>query len=89
MNAEQTINAVAIESVKHFTTEFVNSTPAETVQEEGLGIDLSHCAQWDGIKIMRVFRSALEDANYHAEAAQVEEMIKAAESDKTWQVVKA
>lgn len=47
-------------------------------KEEGLGIAISRWAEWDGLSIMRVFRSALEDANFHDEAGLVFEMLKKA-----------
>jgi hypothetical protein len=48
---------------------------------EGLGIAIAHWAEWDGVQIMRVFRAALEDANFHTEAGKVEDWITEEEKD--------
>ena len=40
-------------------------------ETESLGAALSCHFAWDGIAIMEVFASALEDANFHAECAVV------------------
>lgn len=44
-------------------------------QTEGLGIAIAHSRQWDGLAIMRIFRAALEDANFHTEASMVQAWI--------------
>lgn len=58
-----------------FVESYVQSTPQETLEIEGLGIALAHWAQWDGVKLMYTFMAALEDANFYGEAGQVQEMI--------------
>ena len=50
--------------------------PQERKEAEALGIAISQWAQWDGLKIMRVFHAALEDSNFHREAGVVDGMIK-------------
>lgn len=45
-------------------------------ESEALGILIAHHYEWDGRRIMEVFESALEDANYHSEAAQVAKWIE-------------
>ena len=42
---------------------------------EGLGIRIAQWTRWDGLAIMKIFRAALEDANFHGEAAEVEAWI--------------
>jgi hypothetical protein len=38
---------------------------ADVTDAECLGIALAHWADWDGVKIVEAFLSALEDANFH------------------------
>ena len=47
------------------------------LQDAGLGIAIAQWARWDGIRVLRVAFSALQDANFHHEAAQVDQMLKA------------
>lgn len=55
--------------------------PGYDVSEaERFGIVISKHFEWDGVRIMEAFRSALEDANFHEEAAMVEKWIKDYES---------
>jgi len=42
---------------------------------EGLGLAISQWSEWGGRIIMEVFKAALEDANFHDEAEQVQEML--------------
>ena len=58
---------------------FVN--PMRHSLEEGLGIALAHHFEWDGLKILQTFYSALEDANFHTEAEKVADMIAEVERD--------
>lgn len=44
-------------------------------REEGLGIAISWWTQWDGLAIMRIFKAALEDSDFHDAAAEVDTMI--------------
>ena len=44
-----------------------------------LGCAIANFAGFDGIKIMRIFAEALEDANWHSECAQVRGWIAAQE----------
>lgn len=55
-------------------------TPENTTDPEALGLVVSHHFEWDGLKILETFFFALEDANFHTEAAQVQEMIEAEKS---------
>ena len=64
-----------------FMPEYLVKMPIDEQKEEGLGIAISHWTEWDGLQIMRVFRAALEDANFNSQAAQVEAWIKAIEAD--------
>lgn len=46
-------------------------------QDAGLGLAIAHWADGDGDRILRVAFNALQDANFHREAAQVQQMIDA------------
>jgi hypothetical protein len=46
-----------------------------------LGADLSKLLKWDGLKILEVAHSALEDANFHEEAREVGRLIARVKSD--------
>ena len=56
------------------------SDPSKHTDEEALGILIAHHFEWDGLAILRTFFNALEDANFHTEAAKVHEMIAAEEA---------
>ena len=77
MELAKHIEAAAMAAAKKC---FAEDYDAQTYQkkEEGLGIAISQWAKWDGLSIMRVFISALEDANFHTEAAAVSKMLKKA-----------
>jgi len=81
----QTVNhihaAAEQAATEFFTPEYIREADKYERQEQGLGIAISQWSEWDGLKILRVFRSALEDSNFHTEAAQVEEMIKKVEAE--------
>jgi hypothetical protein len=51
--------------------------PSSATDEDALGILISQHFKWDGEAILRVAESALEDANFHTEAAAVAEMREA------------
>jgi hypothetical protein len=55
-------------------TSFTN--PDKATDTDALGILIAHHFEWDGIKIMETFFSALEDANFHTEAEQVLVMLE-------------
>jgi len=44
--------------------------------EQVLGVMVSTYAEWDGDNIMKIFTSALEDANYHTLNAKIKSMYK-------------
>ena len=78
---------MAVQSAAHlahnvFTDECQSTQDVEWLDVEGLGIAISKWSEWDGVKVMRVFRAALEDANYNTEAALVEDMIARAEGEE-------
>ena len=58
-----------------FNESYCKEENLEDRKEEGLGIALAGWADWSGTKIMRVFKAALEDANFHDEAELVQEML--------------
>lgn len=43
---------------------------------DAVGIMVSNYLEWDGAAIIRAFSSALEDANFHKENAQIKEQFK-------------
>src|SRR5581483_1349632 len=45
-------------------------------KEEVLGVILAKYCRWDGPKILTIAIQALEDANFHMEAAEVQEIAK-------------
>ena len=45
---------------------------ADLIKSRKLGHEISTACGWDGFEIMAVFAAALEDANFHRRAAQVE-----------------
>lgn len=53
---------------KHDTTER---------QDAGLGLAIAHWTDWNGARILRVSFEALQDANFHDKAAQVQQRLKA------------
>lgn len=55
---------------KHFTEE------AQAPDEEAIGVEISQFCDWDGIKIMKIFSAALEDANFHKESSIVDKWIE-------------
>ena len=78
MNVKYQIQQVAEDRAQNcFTNDYVKQTPQEDREAEGLGIALAQWAEWDGLKLMRVFYAALEDANFHTEAGMVQAMIEA------------
>jgi hypothetical protein len=60
-----------VRAVAH--TAFVRGHTAS--DEEALGIVVSHYCEWDGLRILSAFEKALDDANFHAEAHKVRDMI--------------
>jgi hypothetical protein len=55
--------------------------PSSATDPEALGILISNYYEWDGLRIMRAFQFALEDANFHTESAMVMEMADRLERD--------
>jgi len=47
------------------------TNPADADDTEALGVLVSQWTEWDGAKIVEVFASALEDANYHTFRAKM------------------
>ena len=61
-----------------FTPEYIASASREELRVKAMGILVSKWTQWDGFTAMDIAAEALEDANYHPEAAKIREMLKAA-----------
>jgi len=82
MNAKNMIQTVAgYMAATAFVESYIHEDNLEEREENGLGIAISQWAEWDGLKILYVFHAALEDSNFHDEAEQVLEMIKAVENE--------
>lgn len=65
--------SVAIEEGrKCFMPDFQLAQTDETC----LGMALSHFFQWDGVRIMDTAAEALEDANFHNEAAMLRGLVE-------------
>jgi hypothetical protein len=50
-------------------------SPEEVSDAEALGVIVAQWAEWDGNKIIEAFLAALEDANFHTEREQIEELL--------------
>ena len=63
-----------------FTPDFAAKYRAERPQEaarEALGTIISQWCEWSGHRIAEIFVAALEDANFHTEAAEIQTWIDA------------
>jgi len=68
-----------------FNKNYVTDENLRDRQVEGLGMAIASWADWSGSTIMEVFKSALEDANFHSESEMVGEMIeKLFEKNPSW-----
>ena len=56
---------------------FIAGYAARASDEEALGLLLSKYLEWSGNRILKACSFALEDANFHDEAAKVDELITA------------
>ena len=83
MSTNDKIEAIAMKAAieECFTEKYKRETNLEKRKMEGLGICISQYCEWDGLSIMQIFASALDDSNFHEEAAKVEEWIKSLETD--------
>lgn len=63
----------AFESI--FTEEFKRTTTSDKEKMEVLGIIISKYCEWDGVDIMKAFKSALTDSNFHSIASIIEDLI--------------
>lgn len=54
--------------------------PSGASDEDALGLLISVHFEWDGVSILKTAISALEDANFHTEAALIEDMLKKVEA---------
>jgi len=76
LNSSELLSRIAIyEAEESLPPDHIRPDNVQERQENGLGIALARFCDWDGLPLLRIFHWALEDANYHAEAAQVWEMI--------------
>jgi len=60
---------------------FVPEYQSKATDEQALGIMLSQYFEWDGLALLKVAYSALEDANFHTENRTIEQMIKKLEGE--------
>lgn len=77
MDIDKLLNDVAEHHATHsFNDDYCTPENWESRKEDGLGMAIAFHCEWDGLAIMRIFSAALEDANFHTESAQVDEMIE-------------
>jgi Fe-S cluster assembly ATPase SufC len=77
MDIEKSIQKIAeYQSVTCFVSQYVRPDNVEEREERGLALAIAAWAGWDGVKIMRVFGQALEDANFHEETRIVQNIIE-------------
>lgn len=81
MNNSDMLRAITERQAEEsFTDDYKKPENLEARKRRGLGIAISIFCRWNGLMIMEIFEAALEDANFHTEAAQVSEMIKREEA---------
>lgn len=81
-NIAPDVQAIAEAVARHtFTEKYQRETEPELLHEEALGVALARWAEYDGMKLLRVLYSALEDANFHEAAGQVQDILKREESE--------
>lgn len=74
MSLQDLIN---LEIPERWTQTRIDEADQQTISEETLGIMISVWSEWDGLSILRVFMSALGDANFHHEAEIIGQMLEA------------
>lgn len=71
------ITAIANFKAEHsFTEEGIQNIPLTDRKKNGLGIALAKYTDYDGKELMEILGYALEDANYHNEAATIRTMLE-------------
>ena len=77
MDYRSALTTIAEEGCREiFLPEAVNDETRPRYEREAIGTRVAQWAQWDGLYIAEIFRAALEDANYHAYAAVVQDWIE-------------
>ena len=77
MNTSEVLKQIAEHSAEScFTDSYKKPENLAERMNSGLGIAIAAYCEWCGLEIMEIFEAALEDANFHTEAAQVSEMIE-------------
>ncbi len=66
------LDAIKVES-------FIN--PQNVSDAEAMGLLVSKFFSWDGVAVLEASEKALEDANFHAEAALVSDMLEKYDND--------
>ena len=70
MDTSSALKAIATYQAESiFSDEYRNPGNLSIRMNEGLGCAIARYCEWDGNQIMRIFESALTDANFHKEAA--------------------
>lgn len=77
-STDDSISNLLLQAIAEYTaatsfTDGKHDTPDR--QDAGLGIAIADWADWEGDRILRVAFNALQDANFHREAAQVQQML--------------
>lgn len=71
MDKNSTLHEIAKRALPHI---FVESAQTEENIPEALGVLIAKYCEWEGKDIAKIFVAALEDANYHAECTEIEEI---------------
>ena len=80
---KQMIERVALEAAEQcFVPSHRRPDNLEERKLEGLGIRLSQWAGYDGLALMRIAYSALEDSNFHTEAGIIYEWLQKATNEE-------
>lgn len=83
MEATAQLDAIACEAANEcFVDSYKTDENLEDRKDNGLGIRIAQYTQWDGDQIMRIFMYALEDANFHGQAAIVQGWLPPSQQDE-------
>ena len=66
------LKKMALDQAKEsFIDSWLKKTPEDEQEINGLGILIANHYEWDGVRIMKAFAIALEDANFSTESATI------------------
>jgi hypothetical protein len=70
-NLGKTLDKIVKESLAASKKHPTPYRSADLAALESIGVGIAFWSDWDGLVICKIFRAALEDANFHAQAAEV------------------